>query len=126
MALPHGHNNRTFLQDSIVIKEYEGTDAPARLKRETIALRSLQGILPVPHIVHCDAVRNVLRITRLPGVNGEWLLGRGFAAQVLDICGNLLRRLRSISPQVMIQGLPGDGPVIVHGDFGPQSLGCAR
>jgi aminoglycoside phosphotransferase (APT) family kinase protein len=62
-----------------------------------------------------------LTATRIIGRHGQELVDEGHARVVLRLVGETLRRLQSIDPTT-VPALDGDGPVVVHGDFGPQNM----
>lgn len=99
-------------------KRYTGADAAERQAREVACLQGLAGVVPVPAVV--DERPGVLRTRRVAGVGGEDLLAVGQAPHVLGLAGRLLRQVQAVDPGAV--DVPGDGPVLVHGDFGPQSL----
>jgi aminoglycoside phosphotransferase len=121
MALPHGYTNETASDGAVVTKRYVGPDGPARLERESAALAALDGLLPVPRILGASGGPPVLRLASVAGRHGQDLVDEGRGASVLAACGRLLRLLQAVPPDAL-PGLPGHGPVIVHGDFGPQNL----
>ncbi|MFD8379628.1 hypothetical protein ACFV2X_13985 [Streptomyces sp. NPDC059679] len=69
-------------------KTYEGPDAELGLDRERTLLTRLRGRLPVPP---------------------------GHAVEVLEACGELLRRVHEV-------GARDEGKVLVHGDYGPNNV----
>jgi len=101
-----------------VAKRYTGAGAAERQAREAALLRLLSGSLPVPEIA--GERPGVLRLHRARGVAGDDLLAVGQSRHVLGLTGSLLRRIQRVD--VTALGLPGDGPVLVHGDYGPQRL----
>ena len=58
---------------------------------------------------------------RLPGRPGQDLVDEGHGSRVMHAAGALLRELQALPPEV-VPGLAGEGPVLVHGDFGPQNM----
>jgi aminoglycoside phosphotransferase (APT) family kinase protein len=58
-----------------------------------------------------------LRMQFLNGISGHALVEAGRASTLLAELGRFLRRLHAIDAQTMADVLPGDGAVIVHGDF---------
>ncbi|MGH8867155.1 MAG: phosphotransferase [Actinomycetes bacterium] len=99
-------------------KRYTGADAADRQARESACLRALAGMLPVPEVV--DERPGALRTRRPAGVGGKDLLAVGQARYVLQLAGRLLREVQAVDASGL--DLPGEGPVLVHGDFGPQHL----
>ncbi len=121
MRLPHGWTNDTTADGAVVEKRYVGPGAVARAACERRTLTALAGRLPVPLVRSWDADPPVVRLERLPGGHGQDLLGEGRGVAVLATCGRLLRSVQAVPP-AMLPHLDGAGPVLVHGDFGPQNL----
>jgi tRNA A-37 threonylcarbamoyl transferase component Bud32 len=121
--LPHGYTNATFTEhfgssgEPTVVKRYLGPDREERQGREVWALQALAGRFPVPRLLEHATSRIV--IGYLAGVPGQELLERKPRA-VLDQVGRAARRLHEMS--LDFHGLPGEGGVLVHGDFGPQNM----
>ncbi len=63
----------------------------------------------------------LLTVRDAPGTHGQDMIDAGRAPQVLHLLGSLLVRLQQVSPS-NVPGLEGTGPVLVHGDFGPQNV----
>jgi aminoglycoside phosphotransferase len=119
--MPHGYTNRTTRDGFTVIKGYQGPDAAGRCALETAVLRGLAGRLPVPRVV--DAGADCLRTAFMVGVHGQDLIEAGLAEHVLRACGQMLRRIHSIDPALVLAGGPGQVPgVLVHGDYGPNNV----
>jgi|GEM_PF-1398083 len=147
--LPHGYTNDTRGDGVFVVKTYVGLGAAARRDREYSMLERLRGVLPVASVVPDspdlttyrtpDAMPNLnpdvtpdlraggethsLRMSHLPGVQGQELIDAGVARLVLRSCGAMLRRLQSITlslsfPQVDHVARAG----LVHGDYGPNNM----
>ena len=121
MRLPHGYTNETRRDGDVVTKRYVGEDAVGRLRLEQGALESLAGRLPVPPVVGSTVDPPCLRLAWVAGRHGQELVDEGRAAAVLAACGRLLGVLQDVPPDDL-PGVPGVGPVVVHGDFGPQNL----
>lgn len=121
MRLPHGYTNNSFLDDRRVTKHYQGYDAEARLQAEAHALERLAGHLPLPPLLRVDPDRQTLQTAYIPGRHGQELIDAGHAEQLLFLCGQLLRQLQALPPQ-LYQSHGNAGNVIVHGDFGPQNI----
>ncbi|KAK1182325.1 phosphotransferase [Streptomyces sp. NBS 14/10] len=111
--LKHGYTNRTLGDGAVVKKTYEGPDAELRLDRERTLLARLQGQLPVPPVHAADA--GTLTLGFMTGAPGQELLDAGHAAEVLEACGELLRRIHGV-------GVRDAGKVLVHGDYGPNNV----
>ncbi|WP_406165688.1 phosphotransferase [Streptomyces canus] len=118
--LKHGYTNRTVGDGSVVEKTYEGPDAGIRRAREYALLTRLQGKLPVPPVRGVDD--GVLTLGFVAGAPGQELVEAGHAAQVLEACGVLLRRIHETASSVLGPGAHDAGKVLVHGDFGPNNL----
>ncbi|MQM27543.1 aminoglycoside phosphotransferase family protein [Glycomyces albidus] len=111
----HGYTNQTDGDGETVVKRYLGPDAEVRRERERRWLTELQGVVPVPPVLSTEG--DGLTLGFVQGVQGQELIEAGFADQVLQACGTVLRRLHSVAPP------PGSPPgVPVHGDFGPNNL----
>jgi tRNA A-37 threonylcarbamoyl transferase component Bud32 len=122
MRLPHGYTNFTALKGQLVEKSYTGQDGMERQQRELLALSHLKEVLPVPIVADEDSPPGVIRTYYIAGEHGQDLIERGQAELVLGLCGQLLRRLQQVPVEIMAGQLPGEGEVIVHGDFGPQNM----
>jgi hypothetical protein len=118
--LKHGYTNRTIGDGSVVEKTYEGPDVGIRRAREYALLTRLQGKLPVPPVRGVDD--GVLTLGFVAGAPGQELVEAGHAAQVLEACGVLLRRIHETAPSVLGAGAHDAGKVLVHGDFGPNNV----
>jgi hypothetical protein len=125
MRLNHGYTNKSILNGTSVTKHYQGSDAGERLTREVAAVHALSGYLPVPEILHVDTAHHQLQTRYIPSQHGQELVDAGHASQVLFLCGTLLRHLQGLSPH-LLQNVSRFGPVIVHGDFGPQNVLIAQ
>jgi hypothetical protein len=116
-----GYLNSVILHAGKVQKRYTGLDAATRRRLEHHALLRLSRYLEVPKVAPGGDARTLL-LEFADGDNGQELIRRGQSELVLRLCGMALRRLQSLDGGVMGQVLPGKGPVIVHGDFGPQNV----
>ncbi len=119
--LPHGYTNFTRLTDGHVEKTYDGARRWANASRELACLAALADHLPVAEVIEHDLSIPRLTLSLLPGRPGQDLLEEGHASQVLRLVGETLNRLQGIAPNT-VHGLEQSGPVIVHGDFGPQNM----
>jgi aminoglycoside phosphotransferase (APT) family kinase protein len=108
--LPHGYTNQSWIEDTWVVKQYDGVDGEQRLATEIAALARAASAVPVPEVVQVDAHRRRAVLTFMTGRHGQELVDEGFASQVLSAAG---RTLRQFHDEV-------DG--MVHGDYGPQNL----
>ncbi len=121
MRLPHGYTNETWRDGDVVTKRYVGAGADARRGLEQRILEAVAGRLPVPRVVGWSAEPPSLRLAWVAGRHGQELIDEGHGAAVLATCGRLLRRLQD-APAPDVRGVTGEGPVLVHGDFGPQNV----
>ena len=120
--LRHGYTNLTRrLPGARVEKRYEGSGRDERADREHACLMSLAHRLPVPEVVDRDPAVRLLIVRDAPGVHGQDMIDAGRAAEVLRLLGAVLVSLQRV-PTGAVPGLAGTGPVIVHGDFGPQNV----
>jgi Ser/Thr protein kinase RdoA (MazF antagonist) len=119
--LPHGYTNQTRIVGAAVEKSYEEPHADRHARTELACLDALRGVLPVPVVLDADGSVPRLRMTLLSGAHGQDLVDGGHAAEVLRLIGHALATLQQVPPET-VPGLGGDGPVIVHGDFGPQNM----
>ena len=121
MHLPHGYTNTSVREGAVVTKRYREPGAGERFGREAAALRALAGHLPLLVLLAADHAHNVLQTAFVAGRHGQEMVDAGHAPEVLLLCGRLLRDLQALPPQ-LLDAAPGTGPVLVHGDFGPQNL----
>jgi tRNA A-37 threonylcarbamoyl transferase component Bud32 len=119
--LPHGYTNFTRLTNGYVEKTYDGARRWANATRELACLVALRDHLPIAAVVDQDLSIPRLTLSLLPGRHGQDLLDEGHTSQVLRLVGETLDRLQRVAAD-SIHGLAGTGPVIVHGDFGPQNM----
>ena len=113
--MKHGYTNDTVGDARTVDKTYQGPDAALRFTRELEILTALRGHLPVPPII--AARENTLTLGFVAGAHGQDLIDQSHAAQVLQACGKLLRRLHDLDPGPLGLGEHTTGQVLVHGDF---------
>lgn len=118
--MKHGYTNRTFGDGAVMRKTYDGPDAAFGLHREHALLTALRGLLPVPPVRTASA--DALTLGHVAGVPGQELLDGGRAAAVPAACGEVLRRIHGVAPDVLPEGGTAAGTVLVHGDFGPGNL----
>jgi tRNA A-37 threonylcarbamoyl transferase component Bud32 len=120
--LHHGYTNLTRrIPGERVEKRYEGAGRFERAEREHACLVRLAGRVPVPEVVGRDPAVPLLVVREVPGVHGQDMIDAGRAAEVLRLLGSTMARLQQL-PVGLVPGLAGTGPVIVHGDFGPQNV----
>jgi tRNA A-37 threonylcarbamoyl transferase component Bud32 len=108
--LAHGYTNQSWMQDGLVVKQYEGVDALERLHTEVTALARAADAAPVAPVVKVDVMSRRVFLTFLAGRHGQDLVDEGRAVEVLGAAGRTLRRLNH------------QAPGLVHGDYGPQNL----
>ncbi len=77
--------------------------------------------LPVPAVVDWNPEASTLIVDHVAGTPGQDLIDTGRSRETLRLLGTALKQLQSIETSIVPE-LPGNGPVIVHGDFGPQNL----
>jgi aminoglycoside phosphotransferase (APT) family kinase protein len=120
--LSHGYSNLTRrLPDGRVEKRYEGLGRSERADREYACLVTLANRVPVAEVVERDPAVPLLIVRDASGTHGQEMIDAGRAAQVLRLLGSILVSLHQVPPGAM-PSLVGTGPVIVHGDFGPQNV----
>lgn len=120
-GLRHGYTNETRRRAASVEKTYVGSHRFERARTELACLACLGDRLAVPPVI--DVRLDVPRLTVgvLAGDHGQDLIDRGRAELVLRLAGAGLAALARI-PASTVTGLVGNGPHLVHGDFGPQNL----
>jgi Ser/Thr protein kinase RdoA (MazF antagonist) len=117
----HGYTNDTRSDGSIVVKRYAGPFAEIRRSTELAVLSRIGDAVPVPRLLGDPA--GALRLEHVGGVHGQELIDDGHAAPVLRSCGQTLRRLQSIDVAAIFPDPPPRaGPVLVHGDYGPNNM----
>ena len=117
--LPHGYTNDTRADGRVVVKRYDGPNAQQRRERERLMLTRLHGRVPVPE-PRDSANAAGLAMAFMPGVHGQDLIDAGHAGPVLRACGRALRDIHRLD---VAATLPGEvGPVVVHGDYGPNNV----
>jgi aminoglycoside phosphotransferase len=118
--LRNGYTNETSAEGTNRVRKiYTGSDAAERAATERACLAELRGVLPVPAVTDSDRASIVMEL--LPGRHGQELIDAGYGAAVMRSTGTILRELQSVRANVL-PSLPGSGPVLVHGDFGPQNM----
>jgi aminoglycoside phosphotransferase (APT) family kinase protein len=116
-ALPHGYTNHIVRSGSVVTKSYQGPDAVNRSAREAEVLAALAGRLPVPPFIGRSGAE--VRMSFMAGVHGQDLIGAGLAPEVLRACGEMLRDVQAVDPQLVVASA---GAILVHGDYGPNNV----
>ena len=120
MRLAHGYANGTCVVDGAVEKRHLGPFRYEVAAREAAVLRSLEGTLPVPGVLQFDPGEPLLRLELIEGVNGQALVERGLAGEVLLQCGILLGRIAAVDTSSL--SFLTEGNRLVHGDYGPHNL----
>jgi aminoglycoside phosphotransferase (APT) family kinase protein len=123
--LQGGFLNTVLADARTVIKRYVGANAADRRRLEHDLLRSLADQFEVPSVLPGGDERTLL-LELADGENGQQLIREGHAEIVLKLCGTALRRLQVLDARSKAGILRGSGPVIVHGDFGPQNVLISR
>ncbi len=120
--MKHGYTNDTVadVDARTVDKSYQGPDAMVRLTRERELLATLRGHPPVPPVIATG--ETTLTLGFVAGAHGQDLIDQGHAAQVLQSCGSLLRRLHDLDPVQLDFDDHTEGQALVHGDFGPNNV----
>jgi aminoglycoside phosphotransferase len=119
--LTHGYTNATRRLPDGRVEKWFSASARERALIEAGCLTQLAGVLPVPTLISCDRDLGVLVMDEAHGRHGQELIEDGHATDVLELVGRTLRVLQQVSVET-VPGLPGQGPVIAHGDFGPQNM----
>ena len=94
--LRHSYTNRTLGDGVTVVKNYQGSGARDRSRREHAVLSAVAGRVPVPAVLEARDGR--LTMTFMRGVHGQELLDAGRAGAVLRACGAMLGRIHRIDP----------------------------
>lgn len=121
--LRHSYTNRALGDGATVVKCYQGPGGLSRAQREHAALRAMQDRIPVPQILASSD--ECLTMTFISGIHGQELLEAGHGSAVLCGCGTMLQRIHRLGAVETATALfcwPGDGQVLVHGDYGPQNV----
>lgn len=116
--LRHGYTNSSFTDGQVVVKTYLGPDSSERQAREELALRRLEGRLPVPAVIASRPGQ--LTTTFAAGVPAQEAIEGGSASEVLYACGRLLVELQSVDPRQVFEDC--GQSVLVHNDFGPNNI----
>jgi hypothetical protein len=119
--LPHGYTNHSRRLARHVEKTYIGPHRFENAHREMACLSSLGDHLPVATVMEADTAIPQLSLTVMPGDHGQDLIDGGHARTVLQLIGVALNAIQRL-PFSLVPELDGEGPVIVHGDFGPQNM----
>src|SRR5690606_23375514 len=91
-----------------------------RLEIETRALRAAGVVAPVPRVKEILG-DDTLVYEHVPGRPASTLMSARQAARTLTACGRALAMIHS-APVSALGATPGDGGVLVHGDFGPHTV----
>jgi aminoglycoside phosphotransferase (APT) family kinase protein len=127
---PHGHSQTVSWDGEAVVKAFgEDTAERASVERSLLALVAPE--VPVPRLlpsadpseVRMDFVRGILGqewvAAMRPATNPERIARQ---ATFMAHCGLVLRSIHEVDPAGALTTLPGDGPVVVHGDFAPYNV----
>lgn len=125
VPLEGGFLNTVVADAGTVIKRYTGADAADRRRLEHGVLCALADEFEVPSVLP-GGDAHTLQLEFASGENGQQLIRLGHAETVLELCGVALRRLQALDVHSKAGILRGSGPVIVHGDFGPQNILISR
>lgn len=79
-------------------------------------LATMPEALPVPRLLAAHRFGE-LRYAYIDGKTGGAAVESGLAPSVLTAMGTFLRQLHAVDSQPLTGVLPGEGPVLVHGDF---------
>ncbi len=120
VRLPHGYGNGTCVVDGTVEKRHQGPSRYEAAALEADVLRCIANVLPVPRVLQFDSTEPLLRLELIEGVNGQALVERGLAREVLYLCGVLLGQIAAVDASSLPFLAKGDH--LVHGDFGPHNL----
>jgi tRNA A-37 threonylcarbamoyl transferase component Bud32 len=119
--MPHGYTNQTQQTPRGILKRYTGPGALNRWQTEMNILPIIKNALPVPMLLE-NKVSGELITKKINGLHGLDLLAEGKSIQVLVALGNLLKLVQKFPAQKLQGIIPGNGDVLVHGDYGPQNL----
>ncbi|MDN5325969.1 MAG: hypothetical protein PWP41_665 [Moorella sp. (in: firmicutes)] len=110
---PNLSGNSIIWDGSSVVKNYG-----LRLEnyyREQAILKRLEQ-LPLPHVLPGSRPGR-LKMEYIDGIDGQKAIEAGKAGNVLYEMGRFLRQLHQIDPKSIEGILPGEGSVVVHGDY---------
>lgn len=113
---PPTSGNSIAWDGSAVVKSY-GSRLDG-LARERAILERLFNRLPVPELLPGGG-EGQLRLAYVPGQPGNEAIETNRGGELLYALGVFLRKLHAVDPAMFRDVLPGNGPVIVHGDFAP-------
>jgi aminoglycoside phosphotransferase (APT) family kinase protein len=111
---PQVSGNSVSWNGSSVVKRY-GANLDG-YHRERALLGRLADHLPVPRPLPTSRPGS-LHLPYVDGVNGQLLADADQPGRLLEELGTFLRNLHEIDSRTVADILPGDGPVIVHGDY---------
>lgn len=103
------------------LKRFSGPGMMARWKTEVTVLQALQGLLPVPALLpHIQEAEILMKpFTGRPAVE---MINEQNSTQLFSAIGSILSVIQSLPAQILHDSIPGNGNVIVHGDFSLQTL----
>lgn len=105
--------NNIAWNGSAVVKNYG--EKIVNYYRELVLLTRLSD-LPIARITTGSRPGN-LNLKYIDGITGDMAVEAGIVTTLLKEMGRFLRKLHNIPIEVVADILPGEGPVIVHGDF---------
>lgn len=111
---PARSGNTVRWDGSAVVKHFGERLAACEREREVLA--RLEGELPLPRLAVPDPTAGTLRLEYVDGIGAETVVESGHAGFLQEL-GRFLRNLQRIDRGSLAGALPGDGPVIAHGDF---------
>ena len=121
----HGYSQVVTWDGGAVAKRFS-PDTAGRCAVEAAVLNALAGVIPVAAVMPSDDPCT-LRVAWVPGCLGQqWVADRGSTRETrhvafLAACGAIVRRIQEVDI-ASIPELPGDGEVLVHGDFAPYNV----
>ena len=119
--MPHGYTNQTQLTPRGILKRYMGPGAMNRWQTERNLLPVISEYLPVPPLLKQKNTGEIVT-KRMYGLHGLDMVENGQSSIVLTALGKLLKLVQEVPAQKLHGLITGNGPVLVHGDYGPQNL----
>ncbi len=123
--LKHGYTNRTIREKNSVLKIYHGPGAPHRWNTEAAVLSFLDGKFSVPKLLNPN-YRGGIQTAWVNGFHAQDLLEENTDEEqikkIFISLGDLLKQLQQVDVNELKGKIPGEGPCLVHGDFGPQNM----
>ncbi|MBJ7595859.1 MAG: phosphotransferase [Candidatus Dormibacteraeota bacterium] len=112
---PRHSGNSLSWDGEAIVKDFGA--AIDRREREQACLAVLGGVLPVPALL-AGSSGGRLRMAYVDGAEPDAAIEGGRAAALLEQLGRFLRALHEFDCSQLAPMLPGEGDVLVHGDFG--------